>query len=621
MLSKGEPVKNARDLCRNGKIAVEKWFRTARHFFEVYRCKLVKGAKRTKRREKRRLKVLKRRSLQEYKKQSFHLALRSKPARAKAQRLFLSWSATLLSILVMFAFLLFTTQTNNWKASEVNLAAAQIIGAALALVLSLSIIPAQRAAELFSMAILRLYAKDNALLAAFVVLVGTTMISLLLGSNFLTFDSYARVSIAIQFLLIGISFDALRRFYTRTLDLLIPQSAIELVIRECNAQIWQANANADRLIQLDDAAGASLQSRSWIRATIITKSGVPRSLKYWTSQLEEFAHRFVARKDTSAVDGIVAALVDIGGRYVEGRRDSVILHLDADNLFAGHLSDIEDVLNPIYESIQLIISDAIGSANERIVRNAIVQQGTLARLAVSVTSKDGSGLQSAPLAFAAAYYLDKSVRAAEKALMIDAVLAGIERLQALLLTRDVSVRTNEMKTQVQEALFELAVASYRQSDSHIVPYRSVSGMLRCMAHQIESGEFSETDFKGMLAQVAQLLPHEIRMDLGNRRQLMTFPPYSLGFEHSIPMLLQSVAAKVHVDNDRSWVDPFSDFLDASEEIRHHYRSICRVTFGDALLRKWIVESLLACVKVHLHLIKNPIEGTEEFLAPIRARRS
>ncbi|UFW90468.1 hypothetical protein BjapCC829_18800 [Bradyrhizobium barranii] len=609
-------MKNVRDLCLDGKIAVEQWFRTARHVSDLYRRKLVKGARRTTRREKRRLKVLERRSLQEYGKKSLHLALRSKPIRAKAQRILLSWSATLLSLLVVFAFLLFATQTNNWKASEVNLAAAQIIGAALALVLSLSIIPAQRAAELFSMAILRLYAKDNTLLAAFVILVGTTMISLLLGSNWLAFDSYARVSVAIQFLLIGISFDALRWFYTRTLDLLIPQSAIELVVRECNAQISQANDNADRLIRLDDAAGASLQSRSWIRATIITRSGVPRSLKYWTSQLEEFAHRFVARKDTSAVDGIVAALADIGGRYVEGRRDSVILHLDADNLFAGRLSDIEEVLNPIYESIQLIIIDAIGSANERIVRNAIVQQGTLARLAVSVTSKDGSGLQSAPLAFAAAYYLDRSVRAAEKASMIDAVLAGIESLQALLLTRDASIPTNEMKAQVQEALFELAVASYRQSDSHIVPYRSVSGLLRCMAHEIEGGDFSEIDFKDMLAQVAQLLPYEIRMDLGNRRQLMTFPPYSLGFEHSIPMLLQSVAAKVHVDNDRPWADPFSDFLEASEEIRHHYRSVCRMAFGDALLRKWIVESLLACVQIHLHLIKSPIEGTEPFLAPV-----
>jgi hypothetical protein len=120
----------------------------------------------------------------------------------------------------------------------------------------------------------------------------------------------------------------------------------------------------------------------------------------------------------------------------------------------------------------------------------------------------------------------------------------------------------------------------------------------------------------MLARVAQLLPYEIRMDVANKRRLMTFPPYSLGFEHSIPMLLQRVAAKIHVDKERSWIDPFSDFVDASEEIRNHYRSISGMTFGDALLRKWIIDSLCACVQVHLHLLKSPIEGTEPFLAPV-----
>jgi hypothetical protein len=383
---------------------------------------------------------------------------------------------------------LFATQTSNWKASEVSLTAAQIIGAALALVLSLSIIPAQRAAELFSMAILKLYARDRALLGAFVILVATTMFSLLLGSNWLT-DLDPRESIALQFLLMGVSFDALRWFYVRTLDLLAPQSALELVIRECNTQIMQANATADRLLRIDEAAKESPQNRNWIRATVITKTGVPQSLRYWTSQLEEFAHRFIARKDTSAVDGIVAALVDIGQRYVEVRRSSVILHLDADNLFAGRQSDIEDVLNPIYDSIQLIIGDAIGSSNERIVRNAITQQGTLARLAASVTSTDSSGLQSAPLAFAAAYYLDKGVRAAEKASMIDAVLVGIESLQALLLARNAGVLTNEMESQVRESLFELAAASYRQSDSHIVPHRSVSGMLSVWLMKSKAASF------------------------------------------------------------------------------------------------------------------------------------
>ena len=63
-----------------------------------------------------------------------------------------------------------------------------------------------------------------------------------------------------------------------------------------------------------------------------------------------------------------------------------------------------------------------------------------------------------------------------------------------------------------------------------------------------------------------------------------------------------------MDKERSWIDPFSDFIDASEEIRNHYRLISGMTFADALLRKWIIDSLLACVQIHLHLLKSPIGG-------------
>jgi hypothetical protein len=72
-------------------------------------------------------------------------------------------SATLLSIFITVDFLILA-DSQNMKASETHLAAAQIIGAALALVLSLSIIPAQRAAELFSISVLKLFAKDHALI-------------------------------------------------------------------------------------------------------------------------------------------------------------------------------------------------------------------------------------------------------------------------------------------------------------------------------------------------------------------------------------------------------------------------------------------------------------------------
>jgi uncharacterized membrane protein len=69
------------------------------------------------------------------------------------------------------------------KVSEVHLASAGIIGTALAMVLSLSIVPAQKAADVFSPAILRLYARDRTTLGVFALLSCAAMASLLLGTG------------------------------------------------------------------------------------------------------------------------------------------------------------------------------------------------------------------------------------------------------------------------------------------------------------------------------------------------------------------------------------------------------------------------------------------------------
>lgn len=80
-----------------------------------------------------------------------------------------NYIATTASVLVAASFALtlpeaFLLPNGVLKASEVHLASAGIIGTALALVLSLSIVPAQKAADVFSAAILKLYARDRTML-------------------------------------------------------------------------------------------------------------------------------------------------------------------------------------------------------------------------------------------------------------------------------------------------------------------------------------------------------------------------------------------------------------------------------------------------------------------------
>jgi hypothetical protein len=117
------------------------------------------------------------------------------------------------------------------------------------------------------------------------------------------------------------------------------------------------------------------------------------------------------------------------------------------------------------------------------------------------------------------------------------------------------------------------------------------------------------------------MPFEAVMDKGGQRRMQTFPPYSLGFEANIPTLLSEVAKQVKpVEGDRSWIDPFHAFNEASEAIVHHYREVAdKVGFGGVLLEKWVVDSLLNAAEVHIQLLDNPPAGAEPFLDTVDNR--
>lgn len=244
------------------------------------------------------------------------------------------WSATIVALLIVMLFVVIVQDPKELKTSEVHLTCAQVIGAALALILSLSIIPAQRAAEAFSPAVLKLYAQDRWLFGAFVILALTTTGSVLLGTNFfLRMDP--RISIGIQFLLLGVSFDALRIFHGRALDLLIPQTAIQLVICECTKLLNKVSRLVEKLTRLQALAIGKREPTDASRAIYFSASQVSGSLRFWIAQLDEIAHKLIARRDTSAANDVVTAMGRIGTQYSEARRNSLILLPDFDNLFAG----------------------------------------------------------------------------------------------------------------------------------------------------------------------------------------------------------------------------------------------------------------------------------------------
>jgi len=517
------------------------------------------------------------------------------------------WSATLVSSMVFVLFVALVQDTNNLKTSETHLTCAQVIGAALALILSLSIIPAQRAAEAFSPAVLKLYAKDHWLVGAFLILAFTTATSVLLGTNFLP-QMDARISVGIQFLLLGISFDALRIFYARTLDLLIPQTAIQLIIRECTKLLNRVARAVEKLTQLQALAFGNAPTDA-LRAIHFSASQVSGTLRFWIAQLEEIAHKLIARRDTSAARDIVVAMGRIGTQYSEARRNSLILIPDFDNLLVGGVSDISEVLNPIYESIRVICEDAAKAPNEPVVTQGIQTLAAMTLHSMTMVHS-ANGWKRTPLAFSGCYWLGQCATIATKANMGNAAFTAITGFQNILLAQKSDAGSTELEAQALESLLALAVASYAKPDA-VWGFPAVRAMLLAARHDIVLHGYRDiSTLEKVLEYLRSLAPLEIAMERAGKRMLQTFPPYDLSFEASVPALLEMVAHRVAADADQPWNNPFSEFLAAAEDVRHHYRELSKTNFENTLAQKWVVDSLIAAARVHWGLIVQPPAGTE-----------
>jgi len=523
------------------------------------------------------------------------------------------WLATVIALIAASLFMLVGPSPNDIKnATEVHLACAGIIGGALALILSLSIIPAQKAAEAFSAAILKLYARDATLLFVFALLSTAVVASVLLGTGW-TFRLSLIHALAAQIVLLGLSFDGIRFFYRKTLDLLLPATATGLVLRECNRSTKRVRRSVERAVRILQIAGNPPNSQAITGAVFYAQSQIAPALRGWIAQLDEFAHKAIVRGDTQAVNEIVTAMQTIGTEYADARRSSLILMPDWDNILAGGTSDISRVLNPIYESVRLICQHAAKEENELVVCHCIRTFGAMTEHAMTILHEQNGTWRKAPLAFSPCFYLDLCVQIVIRAGMADAILAGVASLQAILLKPVKEVDTASTEAEAIQSLCAIAAAGYLKPELVSV-YPATQAMLFAARHAIAiRGYRQQPTLKTVLTNLALLAAFEIVADKAGKRIMQTFPAYSLGFEASIPALLEMIAHHVQpVDPARPWVNPFHEFLGASEDIVHHYRDLAKLDFQGTLFMKWVIDSMMTCAKVHIALLDNPPTGADPF---------
>ncbi|MBF2754901.1 MAG: hypothetical protein ISN29_06520 [Gammaproteobacteria bacterium AqS3] len=505
----------------------------------------------------------------------------------------------------------------NFPIEDVHLASAGLIGTALTVLLTLSIVPAQRAADLFSSAVLRLYARDGKLLALFFLLSILTLFSLTLSTSQI-FNMDASFSLAIQLTVLGGALDAVRSFYLRTLDLLSPKTAMDLVVRHCSHRIMRNKKQIDFLSRtakiryvFSENTGDLLWS-NWISRL---NSSPKNDIEYWIDNLDEFAHKSVERFDIQAIKHIVTAMSQIGVIYVESKKDGIILIPDS-QLTIKPNTEVKKTLKVIYGSIKNICEAAIDRPNKVIAGHCMDALGEMAKNFMFIAPDENK--KSADFAHTPIFYLNECIKYAANAAMEDTLIVASNNLRDILLCIDKNIDTKPAQSTALKSLFYIAITSYGCS-MHVASIIAIQAIIYAAKHDMQVNGFRNASIlKRALPHIKELMKLEIKT---NRYSFVEipFPIYDSGYGVDIESILNDVKNQIiPLDEPSQEVNPFLDFEQASKLLSKHFIEVFKeIKFGESDLLSLSLKSLFTCADTHWQLLSSPSQGSDWHLYTIK----
>ena len=194
----------------------------------------------------------------------------------------------------------------------------------VALVLSLSIIPVQRAAEVFSPSINRLFRQDRTTRFIFVTLAVLCLLSFALPTTTGILDG--RVLLFMQIVIIALTLDLLRWYHRHTVRLLEPQEPLNRLVRAIKKYIDQIQQTVSRQARLQWGTLTEEQKRNNspedFESALYLKVFSRHSdyINALTSELAEIALKAVARGETRTAEFVVFGLAEIACYYIGKRK-------------------------------------------------------------------------------------------------------------------------------------------------------------------------------------------------------------------------------------------------------------------------------------------------------------
>lgn len=294
-----------------------------------------------------------------------------KETRQKIEYFIKQYTFLLLASALIFVFQYFDIILKDNDFSNILIALASIVATILALVFTLSLIPIQNAASMWSFSILRIYKKDKVSYRTFLFF-GLSIIMFILLTVFeKNFDD--NCLLYLLFVLIGIVLDSLRFYYSHVVSLMDPQSILEKV----KIQAFKTIDNIDDTAKIVAKNQYFLQDKK-TEMTILEANAYkmnqnyPQSIKYWFNDLAEIYQKSVVRNDLIVAKATLSYILKILDYFIEKRKTNISFHLVNTGLMPAKEADItEDTITPLCEILKDLFDISCKNSTENMALEVI----------------------------------------------------------------------------------------------------------------------------------------------------------------------------------------------------------------------------------------------------------
>ncbi|OCL98221.1 hypothetical protein AAX29_01740 [Aliarcobacter thereius] len=276
---------------------------------------------------------------------------------------------TILSLVIILQLLYFQVNLENISFQNILMSLSTIFATILALVFTLSLIPIQNAASMWTFSILKIYRGDKTNYIIFLFF----SIAILVFIIFAIFEYSLNKTFIFSIILffIGFIFDNLRIYYIHTISLINPQSILEKIKKEA----FKTIDDFDNTVNSMNKQNNNITKQEAYRFL----PNYQQDINYWLNDFAEIYQKTAGRNDLFVAKVALNYMLKVLEYALEKRKDSVNYHLVYTGLLPVKEADVtKDIIYPFCDRLKELFILSCKSSTENIALEVIETYKNLA---------------------------------------------------------------------------------------------------------------------------------------------------------------------------------------------------------------------------------------------------